>query len=115
MLAMLSRLNRRHRYARRRPVRGGEEGKSRERINEDVLLDTVTGFGSKLFYGTVIPATILILRSKGSEPPDRRGRTQFIHADCEYLEGRAQNILRPQHEEKIVATYHDFTDVDGLP
>ena len=38
----------------------------------------------------------------------------FINADREYTEGRAQNYLRPQHEQKIVATYRDFADVDGF-
>ncbi len=94
--------------------RGGEEGKIRQRIIEDDLLDTVIGLGPNLFYGTGIPAAILILRAKGSKPPERRGKVLFINADREYTEGRAQNMLRPQHEQKIVATYRDFADVDGF-
>ncbi len=94
--------------------RGGEEGKIRQRIIEDDLLDTVIGVGPNLFYGTGIPAAILILRAKGSKPPERRGKVLFINADGEYTEGRAQNMLRPQHEQKIVATYRDFADVDGF-
>jgi type I restriction enzyme M protein len=94
--------------------RGGEEGKIRQRIIEDDLLDTVIGLGPNLFYGTGIPAAILILRAKGSKPPERRGKVLFINADREYTEGRAQNALRPQHEQKIVATYRDFADVDGF-
>jgi type I restriction enzyme M protein len=94
--------------------RGGEEGKIRQRIIEDDLLDTVIGLGPNLFYGTGIPAAILILRAKGSKPPERRGKVLFINADREYTEGRAQNMLRPQHEQKIVATYRDFADVDSF-
>jgi type I restriction enzyme M protein len=94
--------------------RGGEEGRIRRRIIEDDLLDTVIGLGPNLFYGTGIPAAILILRAKGSKPQDRRGKVLFINADREYDEGRAQNYLRPQHEHKIVATYWDFEDVDGF-
>jgi type I restriction enzyme M protein len=94
--------------------RGGEEGKIRERIIEDDLLDTVIGLGPNLFYGTGIPAAILILRAKGSKPSERRGNVLFINADREYAEGRAQNYLRPQHEHKIVATYRAFADVDGF-
>jgi len=94
--------------------RGGEEGKIRQRIIEDDLLETVIGLGPNLFYGTGIPAAILILRAKGSKPPERRGRVLFINADREYTEGRAQNMLHPQHEQKIVATYRDFADVDGF-
>lgn len=94
--------------------RGGEEGKIRRRVIEDDLLDTVIGLGPNLFYGTGIPAAILILRAKGSKPPERRGKVLFVNADREYTEGRAQNHLRPQHEQKIVATYRDFADVDGF-
>ncbi|WP_420612531.1 N-6 DNA methylase [Candidatus Spongiisocius sp.] len=94
--------------------RSGVEGTIRQRIIEDDLLDTVIGLGPNLFYGTGIPAAILILRAKGSKPPERRGKVLFINADREYGEGRAQNHLRPRDEEKITATYRNFTDVDGF-
>ena len=94
--------------------RGGAEGAIRRRIIEDDLLDTVIGLGPNLFYGTGIPAAILILRAKGSKPPGRKGKVLFINADRDYGEGRAQNHLRPQDEEKITATYRNFSDVDGF-
>ena len=94
--------------------RGGAEGEIRRRIIEDDLLDTVIGLGPNLFYGTGIPAAVLILRAKGSKPPERRGRVLFINADRDYREGRAQNHLRPRDEQKITATYRSFTDVDGF-
>jgi type I restriction enzyme M protein len=92
--------------------RGGAEGDIRQRIIEDDLLDTVIGLGPNLFYGTGIPAAILILRAKDSKPPERRGKVLFVNADREYTEGRAQNYLRPQHEQKIVAAYRAFAEVD---
>ena len=94
--------------------RGGAEGEIREKIIKDDLLDTVVGLGPNLFYGTSIPTAILILRAKGSKPPERRGKVLFINADRDYGEGRAQNHLRPRDEEKITATYRDFADVDGF-
>jgi type I restriction enzyme M protein len=94
--------------------RGGEEGNIRKRIIEDDLLDTVIGLGPNLFYGTGIPAAILILRAKGSKPAERRGKVLFINADREFSEGRAQNFLRPQHEEKITAAFREFVDVEGF-
>ena len=94
--------------------RGGTEGDIRQRIIEDDLLDTVVGLGPNLFYGTGIPAAIMILRAKGSKPPERRGLVQFINADRDYREGRAQNHLRPRDEEKITAAYRSFVDVDGF-
>ena len=94
--------------------RGGAEGDIRRRIIEDDLLDTVIGLGPNLFYATGIPAAILILRAKGSKPPERRGKVLFINADRDYRKGRAQNLLRPRDEEKITAAYHGFASVDGL-
>jgi type I restriction enzyme M protein len=94
--------------------RGGEEGKIRRRLIEEDVLDTVIGVGPNLFYGTGIPAAILILRAKGSKPADRRGRVLFINADAEYEEGRAQNLLRPEHEERIIAAYRAFTDISAF-
>ena len=94
--------------------RGGAEGLIRRRIIEDDLLDCVIGLGPNLFYGTGIPAAILILRAKGSKPPERRCKVLFINADRDYGEGRAQNHLRPRDEQKITATYRGFADVDGF-
>lgn len=94
--------------------RGGEEGEIRRRLIEDDILDSVIGVGPNLFYGTGIPAAILILRAKGSKPRERRGRVLFVNADAEYEEGRAQNLLRPEHEEKIVAAYRAFVDVPAF-
>ena len=91
-----------------------QKGTIRRRIIEDDLLDTVIGLGPNLFYGTGIPAAILILRAKGSKPLERRGKVLFINADRDYGDGRAQNHLRPRDEEKITATYRSFTDVDGF-
>ena len=94
--------------------RGGAEGAIRQRIIEEDLLDTVIGLGPNLFYGTGIPAAILILRAKGSKPPERRCRVLFINADRDYGEGRAQNHLRASDEQKITATYRSFADVGGF-
>ena len=94
--------------------RGGAEGEIRQKIIEADLLDTVIGLGPNLFYGTGIPAAILILRVEGSKPPERQGKVLFINADRDYREGRAQNYLRPRDEQKIAATYRDFADVEGF-
>ena len=94
--------------------RGGAEGEIRRRIINDDLLDTVIGLGPNLFYGTGIPAAVLILRARGSKPPERRGKVLFINADRDYREGRAQNHLRPRDEQKITAAYRSFADVDGF-
>jgi type I restriction enzyme M protein len=94
--------------------RGGAEGEIRRKLIEADVIDTIIGVGPNLFYGTGIPASILILRAPDSKPAERIGKILFVNADREYEEGRAQNYLRPEHEEKIVAAYRAFTDIDGF-
>jgi len=91
--------------------RGGDEKQIRTGIIDADLLDAVIGLGPNLFYGTGIPACILVLRAPGAKPPRRRGKVLFINADRDYYEGRAQNELLPEHIEKIVSAYHAFDRV----
>lgn len=93
--------------------RGGAEREIRKGLLDDDLLDAVIGLAPNLFYGTGIPACILVLRAKGAKPPERRGKVLFINADAEFFEGRAQNHLLPEHVEKIVSAYHEFRDIPG--
>ncbi|MEO0406530.1 MAG: N-6 DNA methylase [Cyanobacteria bacterium P01_A01_bin.135] len=88
--------------------RGGEEKKIRQKFIENDHLEAVIGLPPNLFYGTGIPACILVMRPKGAKPPASRGKVLFINADAEYYEGRAQNYLRPEHIEKIESTYRAF-------
>jgi type I restriction enzyme M protein len=94
--------------------RGGKERDIRRGLIEDDLLDAVIGLAPNLFYGTGIPACILVLRAKGAKPPERRGRVLFINADAEFRAGRAQNNLDPEHIEKIVNAYERYTDIPGF-
>jgi type I restriction enzyme M protein len=86
--------------------RGGAEEKIRAQIIEDDLLEAVIGLPSNIFYGTGIPACILVLRSRGHKRDGRDDRVLFINADREYHSERAQNVLLPEHVEKIVSTFH---------
>ncbi|HEY4912344.1 MAG TPA: class I SAM-dependent DNA methyltransferase [Candidatus Dormibacteraeota bacterium] len=90
--------------------RGGDEGKIRTALLNDDMIEAVIGLGPQLFYGTGIPACILVLRPKGTKPADRQGKVLFINADRDYREGRAQNYLEPEHVEKIVSAFHAFAD-----
>jgi type I restriction enzyme M protein len=91
--------------------RSRSEQDIRRSIIEEDLLEAVIGLPSNLFYGTGIPASILVLRPPGAKPMERRGKVLFINADAEYREGRAQNYLMPEHIEKIATTFHEFHDV----
>ena len=99
--------------------RGGDERAIRAGIIEADLLEAVIGVAPNLFYGTGIPACILMLRQQvavganrvSGKPPERQGKVLFINADHEFFEGRAQNHLLPEHIEKIVATFDAFLAV----
>ncbi|MEJ2389466.1 MAG: N-6 DNA methylase, partial [Chromatiaceae bacterium] len=91
--------------------RGGAEREIRKGFIQDDLLDAVIGLAPNLFYGTGIPACILVLRAKGAKPAERQGKVLFINADAEYRAGRAQNYLEPEHIEKIVSAYRRYTDI----
>jgi type I restriction enzyme M protein len=83
--------------------RGGAEGKIRQKMIEENLLKAVIGLPANLFFGTGIPAAILIF-DKGKNTRD----VLFIDASSEYLDGKNQNRLRDQDIEKIVGAYQRF-------
>nr|WP_240991104.1 class I SAM-dependent DNA methyltransferase [Cupriavidus taiwanensis] len=102
--------------------RGGEEKAIRAGIIDADLLEAVIGVAPNLFYGTGIPACILVLRQQvqngakhvSGKPAERQGKVLFINADREFFEGRAQNYLLPEHIEKIVTTFDEFKAVPGF-
>src|SRR5690606_29921289 len=67
------------------------------------------GLPSALFYGTGIPACLLIINK--NKPADRRGKVLFINSELEFEEGKNQNKLRPVDIEKIVATFEGYTEI----
>jgi type I restriction enzyme M protein len=88
--------------------RGGAERTIREEVIKRDRLEAVIGLAPNLFYGTGIPACILILRGSASRPASHRGKILFINADREFTAGRAQNCLDPEHAEKIVSAYRAY-------
>ena len=94
--------------------RGGVEKDIRSGFIKDDLLDAVIGVAPNLFYGTGIPACILVIRAKDAKPEQRRGKVLFINADAEFRAGRAQNYLHPEHIEKIVNAYQRYDDIPGF-
>ena len=83
--------------------RGSKEKEIRKNILEDNLIDAIIGLPDGLFYGTSIPAAILIVRK--NRKPDEP--ILFINADKDYEKQKARNILRPKDIEKITYTYHN--------
>lgn len=94
--------------------RGGDEKKIRTGIIEADRLEAVIGLAPNLFYGTGIPACILVLRGTAPRYAQRRGKVLFINADREFTAGRAQDYLGPQHVEKIVSAFNEYEDIPGF-
>jgi type I restriction enzyme M protein len=87
--------------------RGGAEGKIRQTLIEDNYLDAVVGLPTNLFFGTGIPAAILIF-NKARKTKD----VLFIDASKEYQEGKKQNVLRPQDMDKVVDAYRKYDTLE---
>ncbi|KPZ56712.1 putative type I restriction enzymeP M protein [Pseudoalteromonas sp. P1-13-1a] len=89
--------------------RGSSEKAVRQGILEDDLLEAVVGLPSGLFYGTGIPACLLIINK--NKIAIRKNKVLFINSELEFEEGKNQNKLRPQDIKKIIATFHDYQDI----
>lgn len=89
--------------------RSGAEGAIRQYIIEKQnYLDAVIGLPSNLFYGTSIPATIMVFKKSRKESDD----VLFIDASREFEKGKNQNKLTDENIEKIFETYSERTEID---
>ncbi|MFT7223494.1 MAG: type I restriction enzyme M protein [Cellvibrionaceae bacterium] len=86
--------------------RGSSEKEIRKGIVNDDLLEAVIGLPSGLFYGTGIPASLLIINK--NKPAERKRKVLFINGELDYQEGKNQNTLRAQDIEKIVDTFDGY-------
>jgi type I restriction enzyme M protein len=89
--------------------RGGSEGQIRRGLIEADLLEAVVGLPANLFYGTGIPAAILVMRR--GKPAQRAGKVLFVDGSREFREGSNQNYLRDEDVARIARTVHEFRDV----
>lgn len=85
--------------------RGSSEGKIRQKTIEENLLEAVIGLPANLFYGTGIPAAILIFNKGKGENKN----VLFIDSSQQYESVKTQNKLRPQDIDHIVTTYQNFS------
>ena len=90
--------------------RGSAEGKIREGLLKEDLFEAVIGLASNLFYGTGIPASILVLNRDKSAA--RKGKVLFIDSSGEFEEGSNQNRLRDRDIANISRTFHACADVE---
>ena len=80
--------------------RGSTEGKIRQKLIEENLLDAVIGLPEKLFFGTGIPSAVLIFRKRKTDDS-----VLFIDASRDFVSGTNQNVLSEENLEKIEQTF----------
>jgi len=89
--------------------RGGSEGRIREQIIKNDLIEAVIALPQKLFYGTGIPAAILILNK--NKAPERKDKILIIDAENDFSEGKNQNSLRVEDITKIIKAYDGWKNI----
>jgi type I restriction enzyme M protein len=87
--------------------RGGAEGKIRQKLIEENLLDAVVGLPANLFQTTPIQVVVLLFdrRRESGGLLAKRSDIFFIDASREFQAAKAQNLLLEGHIDKIVETY----------
>jgi len=87
--------------------RGASEGKIRKKLIDENLLDAVIGLPANLFFGTGIPASVLVFKKQR-----KNSDVLFIDASREFTKDKNQNVLDESHIEKIVKTYQERKQID---
>lgn len=94
--------------------RGAAEGRIRQALIEENLLDAVIGLPGNLFQTTSIPVAILVFdrsREAGGDN-EKRKDVLFIDASRDYVPGKNQNALSEAHLERILSTYRNRKAVE---
>ncbi len=94
--------------------RGGAEGKIREAMLRENIIDAVIGLPAGLFQTTGIPVAILIIdrsREQGGSNENKKD-VLFIEASKEFKPGKAQNTLTEENTEKIYSTYAERKEIE---
>lgn len=94
--------------------RGGAEGRIRQALIEENLLDAVVGLPTNLFTSTGIPVAILVFdrsREQGGVNEDRKD-VLFIDASKEFTPSKTQNVMEDAHIAKVLETYRNRAEVE---
>ncbi len=91
--------------------RKGAEGRIREALLKQDLLEAVIGLGANIFYGTSLAACVMVF--KQNKAVDKKGKVLFIDGSDQVRVGRAQNYLEPEHVSQIFEWYKAFTNVEN--
>ncbi len=90
--------------------RKAAEGKIRQALLGEDMIEAVIGLAPNIFYGTGLAPCVMILRRR--KPKARRKKVLVVDASALFRKGRAQNFLDPEHAEQIVAWVQAFEDVE---
>jgi type I restriction enzyme M protein len=91
--------------------RKGAEGKIREALLKQDLLEAVIGLGSNIFYGTQLAACLLVF--KQNKDTHKKGKVLFIDGSDQVRVGRAQNFLESNHVKQLFNWYTEFTEIEN--
>lgn len=91
--------------------RKGAEGRIREALIKQDMLEAVIGLGPNIFYGTQLAACVMVF--KQNKEADRKGKVLFVDASDQVRVGRAQNHLEAEHVQQIHQWYQTFADVEN--
>lgn len=90
--------------------RGSSEGKIRQGILKDDLIEAIIGLPQNIFYGTGIPAALIIINKDKKE--ERKGKVLFIDASQGFIKDGNKNKLRDEDIEKIITTFDNFESLE---
>lgn len=90
--------------------RGGAEGRIRENLIKNDLIEAIIALPAKLFYGTGIPAAIVIFNK--NKPENHKNKILIIDAEKDFEEGKNQNRLRKKDIEKMVSAFEGYRDIE---
>jgi type I restriction enzyme M protein len=93
--------------------RGGAERKVREALLREDLFEAVIGLPEKLFFGTGIPAAVLILNR--NKPKERHGKVLFVDASRFYTQEGNRNKLRLDDILRVAAAHRAYAEPGELP
>lgn len=89
--------------------RGASEGRIRRSVVDKNLIDAVIGLPENIFYGTPIPASIIVFR-RGRSTTD----VLFIDASKQFKKEKAKNILRNEDVDRIVSAYRAYKNGENV-
>ncbi|KFA91134.1 type I restriction-modification protein subunit M [Archangium violaceum Cb vi76] len=93
--------------------RGGSEAEIRKGFLKDDLIEAVIGLAPNLFYGTGIPAAVLVLNRQ--KAPERKRKVLFVHGADQMIPGTTQqNTMSDENIATLVRCVREFKDQSRL-